>query len=505
MSEAVRVLLELRPALDGYAGIPQETRLMFRGLQMMEGVVGDGLIQSSGHVLAKGLAPDSGASSLPTHKQLDRLSKVVISLQQQIGSPFWAAYRMACAHLLGSSQKLTRFDPTHFEDFVWRALFARTLPYQDFSLVTKANFRIAQVPWTAMHRCALVTKHVGFPLYPRLDTSDYDIMIAETPYPAVVSKSTKLVVRYHDAIPILMPHTISDKRYHQASHYHALRCNVQNGALFSCVSDASRRDLLSIFPEVESRSVTIPNMISPHYFAEDSSPARIPEILRTRRHLGVRKNEHSLALLPTSNAVASGSWGASTTPESPADNANPLQYLLIVSTIEPRKNHATLLAAWEQLRTESHPELKLVIVGMLGWDHDAIVKRFLPWLERGELHMLEDVPAPELRLLYRHARATVCPSFGEGFDYSGVEAMCCGGAVAASDIQVHRDVYADAAEYFSPYSPREAAEAIKRVISDADGHRAALVATGRKVSAKYSPDVVLPMWREFLLRTAANK
>ncbi|MBL0125183.1 MAG: hypothetical protein IPP88_21625 [Betaproteobacteria bacterium] len=46
-------------------------------------------------------------------------------------------------------------------------------------------------------------------------------------------------------------------------------------------------------------------------------------------------------------------------------------YLLSVSTIEPRKNHVTLLAAWENMRAEKYPHLKLVIVGMLGWDHEA--------------------------------------------------------------------------------------------------------------------------------------
>ena len=117
------------------------------------------------------------------------------------------------------------------------------------------------------------------------------------------------------------------------------------------------------------------------------------------------------------------------------DGANDVvpDYLLMVSTLEPRKNHLTLLAAWEQLQAEHHEDLELVIVGMLGWDHEAIVHKFRPWIERGTLHVLEDVPSAELRLLYRHAAATVCPSFGEGFDFSGVEAMRSGGAVVASD------------------------------------------------------------------------
>jgi hypothetical protein len=220
-------------------------------------------------------------------------------------------------------------------------------------------------------------------------------------------------------------------------------------------------------------------MVSHHYHATPEGNAeRVFEIVRTRR-----------------NTLAEGT-------EAPAEvwGRRPLQYLLMVSTIEPRKNHATLLSAWEQLRAESYPDLKLVVVGSFGWDHEPIVDRFAPWLSRGEVQMLSDVPASELRLLYHHAAATVCPSYGEGFDFSGVEAMRCGGAVVASDIQVHRDVYRDAAEYFNTYSPRSLAEAVVRVVDPlASARRAELVERGAAVSASYLPDAILPQWREFLL------
>jgi glycosyltransferase involved in cell wall biosynthesis len=111
------------------------------------------------------------------------------------------------------------------------------------------------------------------------------------------------------------------------------------------------------------------------------------------------------------------------------------------------------------------------------------------------------VPADELRLLYRHASATVCPSFGEGFDYSGVEAMRCGGVVAASDIPVHREVFGEAAEYFSPYSAEELAAALGRLVGAGEAvtaRRQALAAAGDAVSARYLPENVLPQWQEFL-------
>jgi glycosyltransferase involved in cell wall biosynthesis len=494
----VKLLLELRPALDGHAGIPQETRLLFRGLAQLQGAQVDGLLQSSNQLLARGLpADDAALRGWSTDRRVNRLSRVLVSLQP--GDDASKAVRvrhmlrlglssaaMVAGSLLGRRQPLTRFEPEHFKDFVWRALFARTLAPEDHAAVTRARYRVARVPWSAAHASALLTRRLGAAVYPRLDTNGYDVMVAETPYPGRVSGSTRLVVRYHDAIPLLMPHTISDRAHHQASHYHALRRNVRDGAWFACVSEASRRDLISVFPEVEPRAVTIPNMVSHRYFAEDSAPARIPDIMRTRTN-------HQI------DAQAVSLRRAEALPDVPAEPPERLDYLLMVSTLEPRKNHLTLLAAWERLRATGYPNLQLVLVGMLGWESKVIVRKLLPWIAQGQLHVLDEVPAAELRLLYRHARATVCPSFGEGFGFSGIEAMHCGGVVAASELPVHREIYADAAEYFNPYSADDLAHALERLISaEAQPRREELATQGAAIATRYLPEHVLPQWQTFL-------
>jgi hypothetical protein len=482
----MKVLLEMRPALGGHAGIPQETRLLFRGLSQLPEVEVQGMLQSSTRLIAGGLRPsDEGRSR---DRQINRLSRVVVSLDAggaTLPSRILSAMRQGVApvpvltrSLLGLPQRLTKFEAEPFRDFIWRNLFAKTLRDDDFDLVTRAGYRVLRSPWTAMHASALFTRSFGHALYPRIDTRGIDVMVAETPFPGRVASSTRLVVRYHDAIPLLMPHTISDKSYHQATHYHALRRNVRDGAWFACVSESTRRDLVSIFPQAEPRTVTIPNMVSHHYHEEPEGPQRIPEILRVRRNPAFQ-------------------YAAVTPVVGPQAEAFP--YLLMVSTIEPRKNHQTLLAAWERLRAQGFPWLHLVFVGSLGWDHKAIVKRFQPWLARGGLHMLEDVPSDELRLLYRHARVTVCPSFGEGFDYSGVEAMCCGGVVAASDIPVHKDVFGDAAAYFNPYSATSIAAQLAELLSpQAQARCDSLRERGAQVSSQYLPERVLPQWQSFL-------
>jgi hypothetical protein len=480
----------MRPALGGHAGIPQAARLLFRSLALLDEVRVEGLLQTHERVLSSGLPPRGMGwmGKLSTDQRLDRLGRVVISIEQGTwASPVHATaltIMMAVKHLVGGTQKLTRFDARHFQDFVWRRFFARTLPPEDFELVMRAAFRIARVPWNAMHICGLVTSKMGYPLYPRLDTSDFDVMIAETPYPAAVSKNTKLVIRYHDAIPLLMPHTIIDRRFHQAFHYRALRKNVESGAWFVCVSEATRRDLVSVFPQAEERSVTIHNMVSHHYTGEPSDARRIPEIVRTRINTKIKpRMDLSFARRLLEESAA----------------AEAFDYLLVVSTIEPRKNHLALLSAWERLRVEHFPKLKMLIVGALGWHHKQIVRKIQPWLERGEAFLLEDVLATELRVLYSHARATVCPSFGEGFDFSGVEAMKCGSPVLASDIPVHREVYADGAEFFNPYSVDSLSQAIQSVIDPAhDGRRMDLITRGAVIAERYSHDTILPKWQSFL-------
>jgi hypothetical protein len=61
---SLRVLLDLKPALDGYAGIPQETRLLFAALRKLGRANVEGLIQHGGRRLRGGLPNQSATLSL---------------------------------------------------------------------------------------------------------------------------------------------------------------------------------------------------------------------------------------------------------------------------------------------------------------------------------------------------------------------------------------------------------------------------------------------------------
>jgi glycosyltransferase involved in cell wall biosynthesis len=235
-------------------------------------------------------------------------------------------------------------------------------------------------------------------------------------------------------------------------------------------------------------------MVSDNYFLEDANLDSARHIVRTR----IYETSGWLPYFLTNREE-------NTFYESHLDGDN-FHYLLMVSTIEPRKNHTRLIAAWEFIKSQNDPSLKLVIVGTLGWNYESIRTALASWIEHGEAFLLNAVPAGELRTLYRNALATICPSLGEGFGFSGVEAMRSGGITIASDIPVHREIYDDAAVYFDPHSTASLAESLAYTLySD---HSWATICDlkqrGQEVSGRYLPEVILPKWDRLLAQLAGK-
>ncbi|WP_426146618.1 glycosyltransferase family 4 protein [Polaromonas sp. DSR2-3-2] len=513
------VLLEMRPAMDGFAGIPQETRLLFKGLCLLNNVEVEGLLQTSLRFLPHGMRTrrnaGQGADTVLESDRMNCYSRFILSLENKpskklidVVSLYFKrreeVFKQTFKTLLMPKKRIgtTVFEPKFFESVVWQTLFSKTLAAADFALVTSRNFRICTVPWNIMQSVGLASLKFGArvrtPRYPRLDTRGVDVFIAQTPYPARVDIQTALVVRYHDALPVFMSHAFANKHRHQATHFNALQANVRDGAYFACVSESTRQDLLKIFPDLGTRAVTIHNMVSPHFFMEPSLATRVPQIVRSRINTQSPLSRPNFKSLTEQESFYDRHLGQGT---------EPLRYLLMVSTIEPRKNHTQLIAAWEAVRAVEDPSLKLVLVGSMGWDVEPIMREMRSLIDQGQLYVLSGVPAADLRVLYRHAAATVCPSLAEGFDFSGVESMCSGGIAIASDIAVHREVYAHAAEYFDPYAPESLVGAIKRVLYDpcAPKVQEEMRALGKEVSLRYLPAAILPQWEKFLNRIAGDE
>ena len=80
----IKVLLEMRPALDGFAGIPQEVRLLFRGLRKIDSVDVEGLLQVSNRTLARGTKARGFVwKKLSPARKFNRYSRVIVSMAEK--------------------------------------------------------------------------------------------------------------------------------------------------------------------------------------------------------------------------------------------------------------------------------------------------------------------------------------------------------------------------------------------------------------------------------------
>jgi glycosyltransferase involved in cell wall biosynthesis len=124
-------------------------------------------------------------------------------------------------------------------------------------------------------------------------------------------------------------------------------------------------------------------------------------------------------------------------PAEPEVRARP--YLLSVGTVEPRKNLARLVKAYQ---ASSLPgEVDLVLVGRPGWGE----------LPPGVVY-LGNVDDTRLSALYRGARAVAAASLYEGFGLPVAEGILAGVPVVCSDIPSFREATAGEARFFDPLS-----------------------------------------------------
>ncbi|AMN44981.1 glycosyltransferase family 4 protein [Rhodoplanes sp. Z2-YC6860] len=126
-----------------------------------------------------------------------------------------------------------------------------------------------------------------------------------------------------------------------------------------------------------------------------------------------------------------------------ADTAVPLppgleagRFVLFVSTIEPRKNHALLLRVWKRLAAGEQggtAGCKLVFAGRRGWMVDDLFAAMAadPVLARDVVHVAA-ASDEQLAALYRCARFCVYPSLYEGFGLPVIEAFAHGKTAVVS-------------------------------------------------------------------------
>jgi glycosyltransferase involved in cell wall biosynthesis len=156
-------------------------------------------------------------------------------------------------------------------------------------------------------------------------------------------------------------------------------------------------------------------------------------------------------------------------------------YLLTVSTIEPRKDHLTLLRALR--RVSGAPQL--VIVGGLGWKCRAIMRGIEHEAACGRVRYLGRVSDDDLPALYSAAKLMVYPSLYEGFGLPVLEAMACGCPVLCSWTSSLPEVGGSAARYFRTHDEQHLFLRLRELLAD-DTLLRQMAAEGMRQVRKFS-------------------
>jgi glycosyltransferase involved in cell wall biosynthesis len=255
------------------------------------------------------------------------------------------------------------------------------------------------------------------------------------------------VVTIHDCIHLLFPQYLPNRMAFRYARF-VMGSAIRNSALVFTVSEASRADILRFYPATDPAKVhVVPNAIDAELL-EDPGPE---ETERVRERYQIRG-----------------------------------RFVLFAGNVKPHKNLERLIRAFARVRgQEGNEDLRLVLLGDDVGRYASLRRTADEAGVRQDVRFFGFVPHQTLAALYRMATLFAFPSLYEGFGLPPLEAMACGTPVVTSRISSLPEVVGDGALLVDPYSEEEIAQAMARVLDDADLRRR-LVERGLERAASFS-------------------
>jgi len=253
----------------------------------------------------------------------------------------------------------------------------------------------------------------------------------------------KSVITIHDLAFLLYPHFLTKE---SARYYGQIDQAWRKTDHIIAVSEATRRDSIRLLGVPENKITVIHEAANPIYrqLPQDEALHRVKERYKFDR-----------------------------------------DYILFVSTIEPRKNLPGLLQAYRRLRDEYKRDEILVLAGANGWLWEEVYETVSRLNLDDCVTFLGRVPSEDLVYLYNAARLLVHPSFYEGFGLTPLEAMTCGTPVIVSNTSAIPEVVGDAALMVDPHDIDGLTVAMWRVLTEKE-LREDLICKGLKRAKQFS-------------------
>src|SRR6184192_2602868 len=278
------------------------------------------------------------------------------------------------------------------------------------------------------------TPLVRIPLTLSRELRRHPVDVLHVQYTAPPFAPCPVVATIHDLAFEHLPETFNRRSWMQLRL--TVRRTARKAAQILTLSEFSRRDIVDTYRIAPNR-VSVTPAAAPSYFKpiEDET-----ELRKIREIYGIERD-----------------------------------YILSVSSIQPRKNLIRLIEAYSCLRG-LRPEGKLpqlILVGKRGWLDNETFRAAQRHSANNDIAFTGYVAENDLSALYSGATCFVYPSFFEGFGLPVLEAMQCGAPVIAGNRTSIPEVVGKAGLLFDPFDTNSLVQALTRVLDDSE-YRAAL-------------------------------
>ena len=161
----------------------------------------------------------------------------------------------------------------------------------------------------------------------------------------------------------------------------------------------------------------------------------------------------------------------------------PDRFIMVLGTLEPRKNLALLLRAYARLPERN--TVKLVLAGGMGWGADPLLALIEDLSLTADVILPGYIPDETLPLWYNAAELFAYPSLYEGFGMPLIEAMACGCPVIASHTSSLPEAVGTAGELLPPDDVEAWAATLTRLLAD-PVRRAEMAERGRAQAHRFT-------------------
>lgn len=243
--------------------------------------------------------------------------------------------------------------------------------------------------------------------------------------PVAVSDNCKLVITLHDLSPTLYPEFFSLKTRVWLEFLNPREITAKADRIIS-VSHSTTRDLQRVWKLPAARISTTPLGVSLSL-----------KPVKSKEKLQQVKRKYQL----------------------------PEKFVLSLSTLEPRKNLATLIRAFTKLKEETDFPHELVLAG--NFDKRIFANPKLGKLQKLKwLHFPGEIAESDKAALISAADIFCFPSVYEGFGLPALESLACATPLLASDISALHEVCGEAARFIQPQNSDAWKLALEKLLSN---------------------------------------